>query len=234
MKQDPRILRTLLEDHQKNGDYEKFAAVARKLAKADPDSRLRWKSMEATALYRLARYKESLPLSRECLKAEPSVHSALRVADCLEALGGNQKEVPALLEQALKLQQDLARKGKWPPEHAMVARILVRLGRLDEAEKVLKRTARYPAERPEFWLPFVRGELALARNDFPAALADFETAMIANPKSEVPKLRVLQSLTALGRDPRRVKKLAAEIKKVSPDAAQELKRLTTRSPAATP
>lgn len=218
-----RSLKLDFEKHFNDHEFQKVIVVARKLRKAEPDSRERWMSTEAAMLYRLGRYKESLTLTRQCFKLRPSVNSALRIADALLALG-RPKEVPELLERALELQKETARKGKWPPDHAIVARILVRLGRLDEAEKILKRAARYPAERPEFWLPFVRGELAMAKEDFAAALVDFEKALVANPNEAWPKLRVAQALAALGRDRQRVKKLSAEIKKDSPDLARELSR----------
>ena len=221
-----------LEAHEKRDDFAQVITTARAL-KSNREWKARALSSEGSALYSLARYREALVALRAAVALEPRTQDVMAAADCLVALGRRDEARP-LWAKALVLETKGAKGSDWAPTHAYRALVLARLGRLKEASTAIARAAAMRQDTPAFWVPYVRGQLSLERGDPAAALADHELALGASPDSEWAKLRVLQALAALGKDAKRVAKLAAELKKKSPDLSREvaiaLKPAAARSP----
>lgn len=219
---DEECLSWVLEDREKHDDFAKVITAARALKAASKTSAAPALLSEARALYSLGRYPEALRAAQASMKLRPGVSASVKIADCFIAIGKKADALEAV-EVALEHQRKADNKPDWGPAVAYESMLLLRLGRISEAEVLLQRAPGLRQETPPFWVPYIRGQLAMAKKDFLVALSFFEEALAGDPKEPWPKLRVFQALHASGTDPARAKKLAAELKKKSPDFLREVK-----------
>ncbi|PKO73954.1 MAG: PEP-CTERM system TPR-repeat protein PrsT [Betaproteobacteria bacterium HGW-Betaproteobacteria-17] len=181
------------------GDKNKALATAREAANANPDNPAALDLLGSTQLA-LGDTTNALGSYRKLVERQPGQAAPLvKLASAQVAA----KDLPGArksLQDALRIQPD------WLDAQMMLGGVEIQGGRYDEAQKLAKQVQQQqPGKAAGFIL---EGDTALARKDYPAALAAFERAHALEPAGML-LVRQLQIFNATQRTEEGEKRLAA-------------------------